>query len=256
MSRIIRPIQTNSQEENSRAIQLKKLFVPPVNEAESELTLSQVMAERERLLSDASEQIETEKNNLEWMKSQAIEEIQLAKQAWEDEKLQLQQRAYEEGFAQGYEEGLHKATSDMANDLREANETMLHTHENAKKYIAEQEHVILDLALKSAERILGHALDQNDEEFLAIVKRGLKEAREMKEIKLYVSPKYHDLVSSNYDDLSAIFPVNVPFMIFVNEDLQDKQSYIETNHGRIVIGIDAQLNELRLKLSELLDSKE
>ena len=45
-----------------------------------------------------------------------------------------------------------------------------------------------------------------------------------------------------------MFPSDVPFMIFVNEDLQNTESYIETNHGRIVVSIDEQLKELRLKL--------
>ena len=53
-----------------------------------------------------------------------------------------------------------------------------------------------------------------------------------------------------------MFPTDVPFMIFVNEDLENTDCYIETNHGRIVVGIDEQLNELRLKLREILESKE
>ena len=32
---------------------------------------------------------------------------------WEEEKLTLQQQAYDEGFAQGYEEGIQKANADM-----------------------------------------------------------------------------------------------------------------------------------------------
>ena len=78
----------------------------------------------------------------------------------------------------------------------------------------------------------------------------------MKEIKIYVSPNYHALVTKNRDELAEMFPVDVPFMIFVNGDLANTESYIETNHGRIVISIDEQLNELRLKLSEILNSKE
>ena len=41
----------------------------------------------------------------------------------------------------------------------------------------------------------------------------------MKEIKLYVSPTYFTLVSSNREELASIFPVDVPFMIFVDEDM-------------------------------------
>ena len=101
-----------------------------------------------------------------------------------------------------------------------------------------------------------HSLERDEELFVSIVKRGLKEAREMKEIKLYVSPTYYQLVTENRDELAEMFPPDVPFLIFVNEDLNDTESYIETNHGRIVVSIDEQLKELRLKLYELLESKD
>ena len=119
-----------------------------------------------------------------------------------------------------------------------------------------QEHVILELGIRTAERIIGTKLEDDDQLFLSIVKRGLKEAREMKEIKLYVSPTYFTLVSSNREELASIFPVDVPFMIFVDEDMNETDCYIETNHGRIVVSIDEQLQELRSKLVDILDSME
>lgn len=56
------------------------------------------------------------------------------------------------------------------------------------------------------------------------------------------------------EELAEIFPPDVPFLIFVNEDLNDTECYIETNHGRIVVSVDEQLKELRSKLIELLES--
>jgi len=129
--------------------------------------------------------------------------------------------------------------------------------ENARKYIDDQEAVILELGLTTAERIIGASLERDPDLFVSIVRRGLKEAREMKEIKIYVSPAYHALITANRDELAEMFPVDVPFMIFVNEDLNNETDcYIETNHGRIVVSVDEQLNELRLKLHEILESKE
>ena len=78
----------------------------------------------------------------------------------------------------------------------------------------------------------------------------------MKKIKLYISPTYFTLVSNNREELASIFPLDVPFMIFVNEDIQATDCYIETNHGRIVVGIDEQLQELRSKLNGILESME
>ena len=144
----------------------------------------------------------------------------------------------------------------MQNSLKLANDAMMTAQENAVNYLQQQEHVILELAIRTAERIIATKLDDNEELFLSIVKRGLKEAREMKEIKLYVSPVYFELVSNNREELSSIFPVDVPFMIFVDEDMNDTDCYIETNHGRIVVSIDEQVKELRSKLVDILDSME
>lgn len=223
---------------------------------EQSVTLEMLLKERDRLMEDSLQQIEHERTGLMEQKQQTQVYIEQERLKWEEEKRNLQQQTYEEAFQQGFEEGHLKAQSDMSSSIQQANETMKNTHDNAKKYIDEQEKVILELSLRTAERILGTVLEQNEEYYLSLVKRGLKEVREMKEIKLYVPTIHHALVSSNRDELASIFPVDVPFMIFVNEDLNTTDCYIETNHGKIIVSIDEQLNQMRLKLTEILESQE
>ena len=226
------------------------------HEEELIITREELLAERDQLLANARQQLELERQQFDQFRNEQLQGIDELKRMWEEEKLTLQQQAYEEGFVQGYEEGIQKANADMEQALRTANETMKHAKENAQAYIESQEVVILELALTATEHILNTVLERDEEAFVSIIKRGLKEAREMKEIKLYVSPEYYAVVSKNRDELAEMFPTNVPFMIFVNEDLANTDSYVETNHGRIVVSMDTQLNELRLKLREILDSKE
>nr|WP_106784193.1 flagellar assembly protein FliH [Lysinibacillus timonensis] len=261
MSRIIRsPLsKTFLHEDKTIEIQIRDIFTEQfddINEEQKEPTIEELFSEKNRKLTEERNQLRFERDEFEQYRTQALEEINRLKQLWEEEKLLLQKQAYDVGFQEGYEEGIRKANADMQESLQTANQTIENSIINAQKYIDDQEHVILHLALTSAERIIGAALGREDELFLSIVKRGLKEAREMKDIKLYVSPKYHSLVTKNRDELMEIFPPDVPFIIFVNDELNDTDCYIETNHGRIVVSIDEQLNELRLKLSEILDSKE
>lgn len=82
------------------------------------------------------------------------------------------------------------------------------------------------------------------------------EVREMKEVKLYVSVDKYDVVSANRSELAAIFPPDTPFLIFATEDFDATECYIETNHGRIVVSIDEQLNELRERLIEVLEKED
>lgn len=262
MSKIIRSAAAKQKENQSKKIEIRDIFAQQFDvEGDSEQVIysevkKQLEDERNALLAEARKQIEFEKEQFEAFRHEELEKIEKLKQMWEEEKLVLSQQAYEEGFQQGYEEGFAKANADMEQAIKIANETIENSKINAQKYIEEQEKVILDIALKSAERIIGKALEDNNELFISIVKRGLKEAREMKEIKLYISPAYHKLITENRDELVELFPTDVPFLIFVNDDLENEECYIETNHGRIVVSIDEQLHELRIKLNEILNSKD
>ncbi len=243
--------------EKARSIQIKNLTLPEeIIEVDQTLNLETFLLERDKMLKEVEKEISMRKAALAAEIEETRQFVDNEIAVWEQQKVEFQQAAYDEGFTQGLEEGRNKATADMKQAVATANEAIGIAHENAMEYLQHQEHVILELAIRTSERILGTTLEENDELFLSIVKRGLKEAREMKEVKVYVSPTYFSLVSSNREELASIFPVDVPFMIFVDEDINPTDCYIETNHGRIVVSIDEQLQELRRKLVDTLDSME
>ena len=256
LSNIFRANNTITEEGKKIEITIRSLSVPELAESPDELTLDAVFAERDRLLEEAKLMMEQEKASIEQMRKIASEDIASMQAAWQDEKPLLQQQAYDEGFQVGYEEGRNKVLSEMADSIRNANEVTGLSYGNAQKYLESQERVILELAIRTAERIMGQMLQEDQESYLSLIKRALKEAREMKEIKLYVSLDYFELVSDNRTELASIFPPDVPFLIFVNEDFNSTDCMIETNHGRIVVSIDEQLNELRSKLVEIMESGE
>ncbi|MCG3090103.1 flagellar assembly protein FliH [Sporosarcina cyprini] len=256
LSKIFRSIHTISEAANIKEIAIRNLRPPAPEGVKEQLTMDAVLKERDLLLSDARQAIELEKNAIEQMREMASTDIAAMQEAWQQEKNVLQQQAYEEGFQVGFEDGRNKALAEMQDAIHRANKVTQMSQENSAKYLESQERVILDLAISTAERILGLKLEQDDEAFLSIVKRGLKEAREMKEIKLYVSSEYYPLLSENRTELAAIFPPDVPFLIFANEDFDSTECTIETNHGRIVVSVDEQLNELKEKLVEILEGGE
>lgn len=261
LSRIIRSVYTQSNGENVKEIQIRDMFEIPEIEtdeiAHTRITMEDMLEERDRLLAEARFTLQNERAAFEEEKQSYLQEIEHMKQSWKEERPNRVQEAYDEGYGQGYEDGTNRANEAMTQSLQTANEVIVQARENARKYIQDQEAIILELGLTAAERIIGASLERDDELFASIVRRGLKEAREMKEIKIYVSPTYYGLITANRDELAEMFPADVPFMIFVNEDLDNETDcFIETNHGRIVVSIDEQLNELRLKLHEILESKE
>lgn len=257
LSKIIRFDTPTKSKVNIRTIEIQDLFLTQEDadvNVEENMTLQNIVEERNKFIAEAQQEINLQRQAFDQQCKIEREVLNDQKVEWEQEKIELQKRAYEEGFQQGLEEGRLKAEANMSEAIRLANNTIVQSKENADQYLQEQEKIILEIAIRSAERILASALEENHERYIDVVRRGLKEAREMKEIKLFVSPTYHKLVTEHREELSAMFPVDVPLMIFVNEDLGETDCYIETNHGRIIVSIDQQLNELRLKLVEILES--
>ncbi|MEK5206569.1 flagellar assembly protein FliH [Psychrobacillus sp. FSL H8-0510] len=256
LSKIFRNVYLSESKENTKPIQIRNLYVQEMMNTDEPLTIDVLTQERSKMLEQVNQEIAEKRALLTKDIEETKQYVENQLNAWEEEKIVYQQQAYDEAFIQGLEEGRLKAQADMQSSLKLANDTMEIAHENAANYLQQQEQVILELALRTAERIIATKLEDNEELFLSIVKRGLKEAREMKVIKLYVSPTYFELVSNNREELSSIFPVDVPFMVFVDEDMNETDCYIETNHGRIVVSIDEQVQELRRKLVDILDNME
>lgn len=239
---------------SSKQIGIRNLNKVSDTEVDLSNSVQSVAEERELMVKIAQRTIDEEKRSLEDMRKVTTEDIAAMKNAWEDEKVQLQQQAYEEGFQIGFGEGRDKALSDMSDSLRLANEITEKSKVTAMRYQESQERVILELAMTAASRILGTEIEDHEERFLSIVERALKEVREMDDIKIYVSSEYYKLVSDHREELASIFPPDVPFLIFANEDFNSTECYIETNHGRVVVTVDDQLNELREQLIEILES--
>lgn len=239
---------------STKQITIRNLNKVITEEVTNSPSMETIAAERDLMLTMAQRTIDEEKRSLEEMRKVTAEDIVAMQKAWADEKVELQQQAYEEGFQMGFGEGREKALSDMASSIQLANEVTEKSYVNATQYQESQERVILELAMTAATRILGKEIEDDEEQFLAIVRRALKEVREMAEIKIYVSTQYYKLVSDNRAELASIFPPDVPFLIFANEEFESTECYIETNHGRIVVTVDDQLNELREQLIEILGS--
>lgn len=253
LSNVFKSSYQKASEVPTREISIRNLHRKVEGEAGQEQVTPDFSIERSKMLADAQKEIANEQQRIEEMRRTATEDIEAMQVAWEEEKKELQQKAYEEAFQIGFTEGRDKALADMQAAVSQANDITEKSKEIAEEYQKSQERVILELSMRAAERIMHETLAENEEKFISIVRRALIEVREMKEIKLYVSTVYYQLIAANRSELAAIFPPETPFLIFVNEDFEETECYIETNHGRIVVTIDEQLEELRKRLIDLLE---
>lgn len=257
LSKVFRAYQAEVNEKPVRKIPLRPLYEEKEEEISPEVendAYERSLKQREEALNQKAQQLRQQEEAIANSVEQAQQEIEQLKNDWAQEREKLQEQAYKEGYDYGVDEGHLDALEQMQGAIQLANEITLQSKENSEKYLASQERVILELSVQMAEKIIGNELKATAETYLSIVRRAIKEAQETDEIKLYIAPKYFELVSSNRDELETLFPPDVTFLIFANEDFADEECYIETNHGRIDVTIDTQLNELKKQLVDILES--
>jgi type III secretion protein L len=169
-------------------------------------------------------------------RSQAARIIQEAEHEAQELKARAQQeyqRALEEGRRQGYEAGTNEAAQLLA-EARALRE----------KLIRETEPQLIKLALKVAEKIIGHELDHNKDEIAQIVGNALETVRQQRDIIIRVHPT--DLKNLEQAKAQLIARLGRAKDIDLRGDQSIKRGgcIIDTEIGTIDAQLETQLEQI------------
>lgn len=253
LSRLIKSQYTSTVPAEKKVISIRMLEasnqqdVPQAfthTEDERRRILNEAVIEADNLLSKAIEEAE-----------QVRQQIHLEKHEWEQQKSLLAEESRQHGFEEGYQEGRNQGYEEYRQAIVFAQETVDASKRDYQNHIDSSEKVILDLGVKVAGKILGKKLAA-EEGFLPLVKRALKNARDYKDIQLHVHPNRYQELLSQKEELIAIFPKEILFYIFPDDELEETACIIESENGRVDASMDSQLEEIKNKLFEMLESEQ
>ncbi|WP_176215206.1 flagellar assembly protein FliH [Cytobacillus gottheilii] len=200
-------------------------------------------------------------NEAEQMIHSARQEVSMLEKHMNQERESLQQekhalfeQAQSEGFAAGYEEGRQQGYNDYAEYIALAKQTVDISKKDYETTVDQADRTILQIGMKVAGKIINEELTANEEHYLTYVIRALKEAREQSDVQLHVHPTQYELLVEHKDELMAVFPKETKLYIFPNDELAETSCVIESDSGRIDAAVDSQLNEIKVKLFEKLES--
>nr|WP_077211520.1 flagellar assembly protein FliH [Bacillus dakarensis] len=256
MSRLIK-YGWNIGEQKNKVISIKQF---KENHQEDELPVEPdqshfLLEERKHILDQAKEEAEVILNQAKSQADAMKAEISHEKANWEKQAAALSNKAKQMGFDEGFQEGQQRGYEEVRELIGEAVQIVENSKLDYQKKIQSSELTILDLGLKVAEKIIGEQLASNPDHFLAIVRNALKEARDYREIQLHVNPYYYGFLISQKEDLLKIFPKETELYIYPDPDLPEQSCIIESASGRIDASVDQQLEEIKRKLFEMLESE-
>lgn len=222
------------------------------NEEESSFVSYQ---ERERILAAAQAEADRIVQEAHGHAERIREQMEQQQLSFQLELQAMAEQAQHTGFMQGHEEGRQLGYHEAQALIDQAKETVALSKYDFEKKVESGERTILSLALKVAETIIAGTLTGDSERFLPIVKKALKEAREYREIQLHVHPSHYEYLLVQKEDLIRIFPKETELYIYPDSELTEQSCIIESTNGRIDASVDQQLDEIKRKLYELLESE-
>ncbi len=250
LSRIIKSHYTETHAQEKKIIQIKKIM----NEQNESLFQEEsVASDLNRLLMEANQKAEAIVLEAQKQADQVYLKIQEEVKQWDKEKQILIEEARQEGYLIGKEQGASDSKREYQHMLNLAQETMNQAKKEYQSVVEKSEFTILNLGIKVAEKIMNQHLDENEEDYLFIVKKAIKEAREYKNIELHIPPLHYSFVLTHKKELMSLFPRETEFYIYPNDELDGNGCVIESSNGRLVASVDEQLEQIRIKLQEILE---
>ncbi|WP_456271547.1 flagellar assembly protein FliH [Bacillus sp. AK031] len=257
MSKVIKNFQApQTPQRQARVIAVRNVLEAAVSETEENPAVThQLLRERESILQEAQAKAERMLNSAKEESQRMEEKASNLKLEWEKEKESLQQEAYQQAFEQGMAEGQKMGREEYKQHITQAQEVISKAQEDYFLHIEKAENVILELGMRTAERILGRVIAESPSAFLDIVKRGIKEVRDLPEVQIHIHPSRYDLLSENLEELESMFPILQKLLIYPDDALSAEECFIETGEGRVIVSIDSQLREIKDKLVEILEGE-
>jgi flagellar assembly protein FliH len=254
LSRIIKSSAAHTRGGNEKFIALKHIRSTMTELSEEDLSNQQQLryTELEDLISEARRKAEKIVSGAFEERDRIHYQIQQEKDNWLTQREKQFKEAYDAGFQKGEEEGMKKGYQEYARRLIEAERIIEWNKQEYYSYLEKAQQVIVSLAIASAEKIIGKKIIDEPETFTSIVKRALKEVRQLPEVQIHCHPSRYFNLMENKEEIESAFPANVQCFIYANDDLGEDECYIETNQGRIIVSMNSQLAELKLKLFEVL----
>lgn len=259
LSRVIKSHNTIPATEQSKTISIKKLFqqdVSPVEEVETDYEQS-----KQRSAAEIEEEIEQKLAQAESQAQRTVAEAddyaQQVRHAFETERQQAEQQlqeAFEEarqqGYNAGFSEGQEVGRQTYVELIADAQKIIASSQTDYARTIESAEPVMVELAVALAQRILGTKLEENPDNWSALLKQVMLEVREHENVKIYVHPHWYTQTLQQKAELEQLLSHTEQLYIYPDSGLPENGCVVESKYGRIDATLDQQLEQLKVQLLE------
>lgn len=231
---------------NERTIHIRQIKPKETKSKDTDDSMSlhheKIMLEQELINARA------ELDHLKLEKAKMLQEVRSGieneKKDWEQEKQLLKKEAHQEGYDLGYTEGQQKGERQYDHLIEHINELVQVATNDYHATIEQSESMIIDLAIKTAEKIVKEEIANDPQTFLHIVTAAIQEIKDQSVISIYLHPNNYESILKQKNELLHALDGDTKLSIYIDQKLVENECFIEHPFGRIDASIDTQLQQI------------
>jgi flagellar biosynthesis/type III secretory pathway protein FliH len=222
------------------------------SEADAEGDLPDAAALSEKRLNEYLYAAEMEMNAqaqevVDEAREKAAEIIEQAKKDAQDER----KRAYNEGFAEGSEEGKHSYDEQLAEKISEDDEMLRNIlsgiEDERERAAAEMENDMINLSIEIVRKIFNPAEEELGNVYTSLIKNALRQMPTDGKLVIRVSPvEYERFFSSGAATIELDSGTTVKASVIRDVSLDEGDCIIDTDDVTINAGLESQLKYVKL----------
>jgi flagellar assembly protein FliH len=188
----------------------------------------------------AAEELETQ-----YRKAVAEVKRSLEKQIKEEQK-----KSFDQGFADGMQEGMIRQKKEYAQTISSVVATMKELAELRQKIIEEAEDDILQLVFAVAEKVLAQEVQQNKTVVISVLKEAIRGITERDGMKVHLNPQDFRNITEIKENLQAEMEGINDILFEEDPGIKPGGVIIETLFGEVDARLNQQLQEIKSGLGE------
>lgn len=232
-------------------VQLSGSFVVPIEQSSHSQKIQEAIAKEKEIILNAERRAQEIIEQAHIQSQQIIEE---AKNQANSEYDSIVQKAHEEGFTSGHQEGFDQITQELQEKIISVENFAQSNFEIKKSIVKSAHNEIIQLVVHIAEKICTKALEIDKNILTEVTVAAIQALKEKENITIIINPSMAEKIYSISDELKERIPQLETIKIIEDSSVSPDGSIVEAPISRIDSRIKSQINEISDKLMAKIDS--
>lgn len=232
-------------------MQMGESFVVPIEQSAHDKKLQDALDKEKEILLRAEQQARL---ILEQAQQEAQEIIEQGKQQALSEVDEITQKAHQEGFEAGRQEGYENITNELQDKIIAVNDFAKSNFDIKNNIVKSAHSDIIKLVIEIAHKVCSESLILDDKILTEITAKAVQSLKDKEDITIIINPLMAQKIYAISEELKEKIPQLSSIKIVEDSSVSPDGTIVESPLSRVDSRVSSQINEIAEKLLAKLDS--